>query len=70
MFEEVKIPGERICPQCGTAKLKTWDELSEDEKFFTRYFAASSEFTKQERAKHLFCMKCRFETISERGLRV
>ena len=47
------------CPKCDYKKLKTWDELSEDEKIIVK--VKHSEFTLQEKKRHRFCVRCGFE---------
>lgn len=54
--------GERTCPKCHSGLLKNWDELSFDERFLTERLEKNTEFSKEERKKHLFCTKCWFET--------
>lgn len=49
------------CPKCDYKKLKTWNELSDDEKMAIK--AQYSKFTLEERKKHRFCVRCRFEEI-------
>jgi len=41
--------------------MKTWSELSDEQKFLVDRFPASAEFSKKERQKHRFCTKCWFE---------
>jgi hypothetical protein len=47
------------CPKCDYKKLKTWGELSEEEKMFVKVLPAN--FTKEQRKKHRFCVRCWFE---------
>jgi hypothetical protein len=53
---------EKICPKCRTRRLKTWGELSPDEKFVLERVPMSAEFTAEERRENLFCPRCLFET--------
>ena len=55
-----------MCPKCGSLRLKSWDELDEDEKLIARLLPASATVSKAEREKHRFCARCWFET-DERG---
>lgn len=55
------------CPKCNYKKLKTWDELSEDEKKFIKVLPAN--LTLEQRKKHRFCVRCWFEEI-DREVRV
>jgi len=50
-----------ICPRCGSAKFRSWDELDRDEQIVAERLPASAEFTIQERKKHRFCTRCWFE---------
>jgi hypothetical protein len=50
-----------LCPQCGGARLKTWDELTDEQQFLVERLPASAEYTKEERKKHRFCTRCWFE---------
>ncbi len=47
------------CPKCDYQRLKTWNELSDDERMVVK--VKPSEFTLQERKKHRFCVRCWFE---------
>lgn len=54
---------ERICPRCQAGRLKTWKELTGDEKFVFERLSPGTEITPAERRSNLFCPRCRFETI-------
>lgn len=54
---------ENICPNCGAAKLKTWDELDFEQKIIVERLPASAEYSKAERKKHRFCTRCFFEEV-------
>ncbi|CAN5219415.1 hypothetical protein BH20ACI1_BH20ACI1_12310 [soil metagenome] len=49
---------EKVCPQCGMPKLKTWEELSGEQKFLAERLPLSADFSTEERKKHLFCTNC------------
>lgn len=51
------------CPKCDYKSLKTWDELSEDEKMVVR--GRYSDFSLEERKKHRFCVRCWFEELDK-----
>ena len=53
---------EYICPQCGSPKMKSWAELTEDQKLLAKSLPMSAEYTREERKKHYFCTRCWFET--------
>ena len=48
----------KICPRCGSPKLKAWKELTDEEKFLVERLPLNTEFTAEERKKHLFCVNC------------
>lgn len=52
---------EKTCPRCGAAKMKSWDDLSDDQKFLAERLPASAEFTREKRKKHRFCERCFYE---------
>lgn len=52
---------ENICPRCHQGKMKTWNELSADEKILAERLPLLAAFTRREREMHLFCPLCRFE---------
>lgn len=49
---------EKICSRCGMPKLKTWEELSGEQKFLVERLPLSAEFSLEQRKKHLFCINC------------
>ena len=49
---------EKFCPQCGLPKLKTWEELSGEQKFLVERLPLSAEFSHEERKRHIFCVNC------------
>lgn len=57
---------ENICPQCGTAKLKNWQDLTDEQKFLVERLPLNTDFTPAQRKKHRFCERCWFETINEK----
>jgi Zn-finger nucleic acid-binding protein len=59
-----------ICPQCGGARLKRWDELTDEQKFLVERLPASAEYTKEERKKHRFCTRCWFEKDNRKAREV
>lgn len=52
---------EKTCPRCQEMRLKSWVELSDEEKFLAKSLALSAEYTPAQRKKHLFCTLCWFE---------
>lgn len=49
---------ENMCPKCHYPKMKTWAELTDEEKFLAERLPMSADFTRQEREKHIFCPRC------------
>jgi hypothetical protein len=48
------------CPQCGSC-LRTWAELTDDERTAAEHQPNSADFSKEQRKKHRFCTQCWFE---------
>jgi predicted RNA-binding Zn-ribbon protein involved in translation (DUF1610 family) len=55
---------ENFCPNCRGGRLKSWEDLTPDEKFIFERMPVSAEFSAEERNTHLFCPRCMFETKS------
>ncbi len=52
-----------LCPQCRGGRLKSWKELTSDEKFVAeRLPTIAAAASPSERHGHLFCTRCQFET--------
>ncbi len=60
---------EKICPRCGSLKMKTWDDLTDDEQFLAKRLPMSADYTPAERKMHRYCTQCWFESC-ETGPRV
>jgi ribosomal protein S27AE len=54
---------EHICPNCGSAKMKNWRDLSDEQKFLVERLPLSAEYTAEERKKHRFCERCFYEDV-------
>lgn len=54
---------QKSCPQCGSSKMKSWDDLSDEQKFLVERLALSGDFSIAERKKRRFCTRCFFEEI-------
>jgi hypothetical protein len=59
---------EKTCPQCLSVKLKSWTELTDEQKFLVERLPRNTEFTPDERKKHRFCDRCWFEEITPKLL--
>jgi len=52
---------ERSCPRCHEL-MRTWDELSDEERDVVNRLPASAEYASDERvATHLWCTRCWYE---------
>lgn len=65
IYEIMKGSANKICPRCGSMRLKQWSDLTDDEKFLAERLPASGEYTKEERKKHRFCTRCWFEATKK-----
>ncbi|HEV7797822.1 MAG TPA: hypothetical protein VGO73_06690 [Pyrinomonadaceae bacterium] len=53
---------ERRCPRCGEEKLRSWAELSDDEREVVRRLPGSADYEASEReAMHRWCTRCWYE---------
>jgi hypothetical protein len=52
---------EKICPQCHYPQMKTWQELSDEQKMLAERLPLSASLTIEQRKKNLFCPCCWFE---------
>lgn len=53
------------CRNCGSTKFKSWDELSEDDKFITKRLPDNSEVSDEQRKKQRFCKRCLYPIYAE-----
>ena len=53
------------CPRCGSPAMRSWDELTDDERFIFERISPHREPLEQ-RKKHRFCKRCHFEDRGER----
>ncbi|MEZ5425854.1 MAG: hypothetical protein R2747_06290 [Pyrinomonadaceae bacterium] len=54
---------EKDCPKCGWQKLKTWNELTEEQKMLAKKLPLNVKFSPFQRRKHIFCSRCWFEFV-------
>ena len=52
---------EKNCPRCGAPKMKSWRELSDEQKFLVERLPLNTDFSLEQRKKHRFCERCWFE---------
>jgi hypothetical protein len=52
------------CPRCEKRGLKTWAELTEEERIAVKRLPSSAEYTEEERmAGHRWCTRCWYEEV-------
>ena len=61
------LSNEKNCPNCGAARMKTWDELDFEQKIIAERLPSSAEFTRRERKYNRFCLKCWFEETERKN---
>lgn len=61
----MKSFNENMCPKCHSPKMKSWADLTDEQKFLIERLPGSAEFTKAQRKKHRFCERCWFEEIEK-----
>ncbi|MBP6004558.1 MAG: hypothetical protein KA746_14080 [Pyrinomonadaceae bacterium] len=49
------------CPKCHEPNMKSWDELTSDEKMVAQRLPAAAAYPPSERKKHRICTRCWFE---------
>ena len=60
-MNQINVTRENTCPRCNSLKMKSWNELSEDEKILVKKLPASAEFSPVQRERHRFCIRCFYE---------
>ena len=58
---------EKMCPKCHSPKMKTWEDLTDEQKFLLERLPAASKFSSEERKRHRFCERCLFEETEPRS---
>lgn len=61
---------EKVCPRCGSHKLKSWCELTDDEKILVTKLPLSAEFSIDERCRIRWCARCWHELGSSNEVTV
>lgn len=50
------------CSRCGEGRLRSWQELDEEEQMVARRLPASADYSSSEReALHRWCARCWYE---------
>lgn len=57
------LADEKTCPHCGAPKMKSWRELSDEQKFLFERLPLNTDFPPEQRKKHRFCERCWFEEV-------
>ncbi|MCY7377088.1 MAG: hypothetical protein LH472_14100 [Pyrinomonadaceae bacterium] len=55
---------EKMCPQCGSPKIKEWKELTDEQKFLVARLPVSSELSIEQRERHRWCVRCWYELVN------
>jgi hypothetical protein len=54
---------EKICPKCQFPRMKSWPELTEEEKMLAEKLPLGAQMTVEQRKKNLFCPRCWHEQV-------
>jgi hypothetical protein len=57
---------EKMCQKCHHPKMKTWQDLSDEQKFLAERLPLSAEYSLEQRKKHRFCERCWFEEVRQK----
>jgi hypothetical protein len=59
------VNSSKACPRCHEREMRTWDELSDDEREVVRRLPASADYTAAQRqATHQWCTRCWYEAAN------
>lgn len=63
------MTGKDSCPRCDKPGLKSWAELSDEEREVVKRLPAAAEYSFAERQMNRWCTRCWFEDFAtdERG---
>jgi ribosomal protein S27AE len=62
----VEVNSNRRCPDCGEGTLRTWDELSDEEREVVKRLPASADYQAAERqGMHQWCTRCWHESVTD-----
>ncbi|HEY3037902.1 MAG TPA: hypothetical protein VGJ66_04150 [Pyrinomonadaceae bacterium] len=54
-----------ICPRCHEQALRSWNELSDEEREVVKRLPASADYQAADRqATHRWCTRCWYEAVS------
>lgn len=54
---------ENICPRCQFSKMKSWEQLNDEEKMLVERLPMSATLSPVQRKKNIFCPRCWHEQI-------
>jgi len=57
----------KMCPQCGSPKIKEWKDLTDEQKFLVERLPMSAEFSLDERKRNYWCVKCWEEVVDRQA---
>jgi hypothetical protein len=53
------------CSRCGEGRMRSWDELTEEEREVTRRLPAYADYNPEERSqRHRWCTRCWHEAVA------
>jgi len=52
---------EKFCPKCQFPAMKSWNELTDEQKMLVERLPMSANLKLEQRKKNLFCPRCWFE---------
>ena len=59
---------DKRCPRCGEEPMRTWDELSDEEREVVSRLPASADYKTPERqTMHQWCTRCWHESTDDAG---
>jgi hypothetical protein len=53
--------GSIICPRCDAPKMRSWDQLSDQEKYLVERLPFFDDTPFTQRKKHRYCTRCWFQ---------
>jgi hypothetical protein len=53
----------KICPACQFPEMKTWPELTEEERMLAGKLPLAATFSLEQRRKNYFCPRCWHEQV-------
>jgi hypothetical protein len=64
-LHEKHMTGKDYCPRCHERGLKSWPDLTDEEREVVKRLPASAEYSLEERqSQHRWCTRCWYEETS------